>query len=152
MSASERWGEDSALGSLLPSLQGLVEAVSNGRLPANLASLHEFLDNDLQPSLRVAGLRCRALEPSEEHGSFVTLLKRDISDINWYSARIGSALPALALRNATYFSPDRWLVALFERLLSVVGFAATTEVEIGTRPGSGQVSGSEGVNPRREEP
>jgi hypothetical protein len=150
MRASQRWEENSDLGSLLPSLQGIVEALSGGRMPATLAPLHEFLDNDLRPSLRMVGVRCCALEFSQEHGLLVTLLARDVSDMEWYAARIKSALQALGQRNGTYLSSGRSLVALFTRLLSVVELATIAEAEIG-RADSSQVSVGHGVTDRGEE-
>ena len=152
MSPSQRREEDSGLSSLLPSLQGIVEALGDGRLPAKVAPLHEFLDNDLCPSLRMVDLRCRALEPTQERGLMATLLTRDLSDMKWYAAHIESSLLALGLQKGTSLSPNRSLVALFVRLLSVVELAAATEAEIYRRTNSSQVSASHSVTTQREEP
>jgi hypothetical protein len=152
MSPSQRGRENSVLGPLLPSLYGFVEALGEGHLPANLAPLYEFLDTELRPRIRIVGLRCRVLEPTHEHGSLITLLARDVSNMDWYAGRIENTLAALRSRNGSSVQSARLLGALFVRLLAAVELASTTEIEISRRPESNQVSVSRGVTARREEP
>jgi hypothetical protein len=152
MSSSQRREGSSDLTSLLPYLEGVVEALSDGRLPDNLAPLHEFLDNHLRPMLRMVGCRCRVLEPPRERGLMVSLLARDVSDMEWYADRIESTLLSLGMRNGSPLSAPRSLTTLFARLLSTVELAATIQIEIGRRPNTCRESSSHSGTPRREEP
>jgi hypothetical protein len=151
MSSMECREGGSDLSSLLPTLEGLVEALGEGRLPANLAPLHEFLD-DLRPRLRMVRSHCRTLESTEQHGLMVTLLRRDVSEMEWYAGRIESTLLSLGLRDGSPLSAPRSLATLFARLLSIVQLAATTQIEMGRRPNTCRESSSLCVTARREEP
>jgi hypothetical protein len=151
MSSLDHREGGSDLTSLLPTLEGVVEALSDGRLPDNLAPLHEFLDNDLRPRLRMVRSRCRVLESTQEHGLMVTLLARDVADMEWYAGRIESTLLSLGLRNGSSLSAPRSLATLFARLLSTTELAAGIQIEIDRRSNTCREFSSHSVTPRKEE-
>jgi hypothetical protein len=152
MSSTEHREGGSDFTSLLPTLEGVVEALGDGRMPEDLAPLHEFLDNDLRPRLRRVRYRCRVLESTQERELMVALLARDVSDIEWYAGRIESTLLSLELRNGSSLSAHRSLATLFARLLSAVELAAAIEIEMDRRPNNCREFSSHSVTRRREEP
>jgi hypothetical protein len=132
VSSPRVWMEGSGLSSWIPSLEGIVDALCDGRSSANPDALRDFLHNQLRPSLvRIASCGW-ALDARADDSLLVTLLRRDVADMRWYAARIESALGP---SGGSQTSPvSRSLVGLLVRLLSTARIAAATEFEISRGP------------------